>query len=88
MSSKSTVNRRLEVARDEIYWRRNILTMRDVHMATRDRVFLHVEDSGAMVHSNDGTVTLTVQIAIEKYLRGGTRVASPVKLNIPWVSST
>jgi hypothetical protein len=62
MSSKSTVNRRLEVARDELYWRRNILTMRDVHMATRDRVFLHVEheDSGAMIHSNDGTDTLTV----------------------------
>ena len=51
-------------------------------MATRDGIFL---DMAGVEHDDVragimGSITLTVRTSIVKYLRGGTRVASPTKL--------
>ena len=81
-ASRGKSDQRLEVTGDKIYRSGNVLAVGDVHIATRNGIFLDV----AGVRHDDvlagimGSITLTVRTSIVKYLRGGTRVASPTKL--------
>jgi hypothetical protein len=54
--------------------------MGDVHVAARDGVFLYV--SYVMSYGHYTAIVLTVKAPIVKYLRGGTSVASPTRLNM------